>query len=99
MSKWYALAVWLAFVCSCAGPRIVVGDAGSLTAPSRPVAPPRRVAAMLDAPAASPSPSPSPSAPAPTKKTIYRCPMHHDVTSEDPNARCGKCGMALEATP
>lgn len=98
MSKSYALAAWLAFLCSCAGPRIVVGDAGSLTSPSRPVAPPRRVAAMLDAPVPAPSPVPPTKNPA-VKKTIYRCPMHHDVTSEDPNARCGKCGMALEATP
>ena len=26
----------------------------------------------------------------------YVCPMHPEETSEDPNARCSQCGMALE---
>lgn len=27
----------------------------------------------------------------------YVCPMHPEVTSDDPNARCPKCGMKLQA--
>ncbi|MBI5481720.1 MAG: efflux RND transporter periplasmic adaptor subunit [Deltaproteobacteria bacterium] len=26
---------------------------------------------------------------------LYRCPMHHDVTSTDPKARCPKCNMFI----
>lgn len=27
--------------------------------------------------------------------TTYVCPMHPEVTSNDPNAKCNKCGMDL----
>jgi len=33
---------------------------------------------------------------APDSKPLFRCPMHPDVTSSDPNAKCPKCGMSLE---
>jgi Cu(I)/Ag(I) efflux system membrane fusion protein len=29
----------------------------------------------------------------------YYCPMHPEVTSKDPNAKCPKCGMKLEPKP
>lgn len=28
-------------------------------------------------------------------KVIYVCPMHPEETSEDPEAKCGVCGMAM----
>lgn len=51
---------------------------------------------------ANPQPSAPPNSLNPTKapvapnvqKTLYRCPMHPEVTSDQPG-RCPKCGMAL----
>jgi hypothetical protein len=76
---------------ACSGPRIVLSaDAASVTSPSRPTQPPASVAQELDRPAAAPAPPPAKPA------TVYVCPMHPEVTSTDPAARCDKCGMRLE---
>jgi len=29
-------------------------------------------------------------------ETMYACPMHPEERSTDPNAKCPKCGMAME---
>ncbi|HEY0709223.1 MAG TPA: efflux RND transporter periplasmic adaptor subunit, partial [Polyangia bacterium] len=54
-------------------------------------------------PPAAPAPATAAaSAPAADPKTAqlkYHCPMHPEVTSDDPNARCPKCGMKLEPRP
>ena len=43
-----------------------------------------------------PAPSPPPSTPHPAPGTIYTCPMHPEITSNDPDAHCPKCGMKLQ---
>jgi Cu(I)/Ag(I) efflux system membrane fusion protein len=51
-------------------------------------------------PPAAPAPAAAPTGNAaanPAHK--YHCPMHPEVTSDDPNARCPKCGMKLEPRP
>ena len=34
-----------------------------------------------------------------TQATIYVCPMHPEVTSDEPGQRCPKCGMKLVPKP
>lgn len=85
---------FLALAGACAGPRIVLGgDAHSVASPSHPAQPPATVAHELDHPA----PAATAPAPAPAPAVTYVCPMDPEVTSTDPNARCPKCGMRLEA--
>ena len=48
---------------------------------------------------ATPSAAPAPQAPTgQAKATVYKCPMHPDVTSDKPG-KCSVCGMNLEKVP
>ena len=38
----------------------------------------------------------APPATAPDSKPLFRCPMHPDVTSSDPDAKSPKCGMSRD---
>ncbi len=71
--------------------------ADGTTAPTRPANlhpnPPQ--APPLDA-AGGPTHHDGAHAPATHPAVVYVCPMHPDVTSTDPAARCPKCGMRLE---
>ena len=51
---------------------------------------------------AAPSPNPSPAAKAQRAvavRAVYACPMHPEVTSNQKEDRCPKCGMFLEKRP
>ena len=65
-------------------PALTARDPASVDAPETPV---------TSSPIASASAAPSTSA-APAPSGIYRCPMHHEVTSDHPGT-CPKCGMTL----
>ena len=39
--------------------------------------------------------SPEAAAAKPTAQSTYVCPMHPEVTSTDPKAKCSECGMDL----
>src|SRR4051812_7670542 len=51
----------------------------------------KRSSSQIPAAASPQSPAPSPQSPT----TLYTCPMHPEVVSDEPGA-CPKCGMALE---
>ena len=77
-------ALFIGACASSALPPLTAHDPASVDAPETPTAAtPTRVAAV----AASATPAPSTSA-------VYRCPMHHEVTSDHPGV-CPKCGMTL----
>ncbi len=72
-------------------------------APAAPAEPPSQTLAITGAPPSGgattmpghehPERSTRPAEPATDGR--YVCPMHPEVTSDDPEARCGKCGMRL----
>jgi Cu(I)/Ag(I) efflux system membrane fusion protein len=51
------------------------------------------------APAKPSMPLPAAATSGAAKKGRYYCPMHPEETSDDPNARCPKCGMKMELRP
>lgn len=78
------------FLCGCAADRALPplgnDDPANPDAPIAPLTWPTTLATT--APATKP-------ATATTTAGLYACPMHPDVTSSDPNARCRICGMRL----
>lgn len=95
-----------ALLAGCSGPPVrplAATHPASADGPTGMVVAPRAVAIVQ--PPAQPmahgehrTASPPQPAPAPADaldQALYMCPMHPEVTSTDPNARCPECGMRI----
>jgi hypothetical protein len=63
--------------------------------PAAPTAPLERSTTLATSAATEPATKPATATEPATRAGIYVCPMHPQVTSNDPSARCHICGMRL----